>query len=78
MVYKNISGVWMACKISSLFEETALLLLNHCPAHPSAYVLKLKYEKIRAILLTKNITALIQPTDQEIIQASIGYYHGEV
>jgi hypothetical protein len=21
---------------------------------------------------------LIQPTDQEIIQASIGYYHGEV
>jgi hypothetical protein len=30
------------------------------------------------MFLTKNITALIQPMDQGIIQASIALYHGEL
>jgi hypothetical protein len=52
---------------SKKLEEKALLLLDHCPAHPSADVLKLKDGKIEAMFLPKNTTALIQPMDQGII-----------
>jgi hypothetical protein len=48
-------------------EEKSLLLLDHCPAHPSAEVLKSKDVKIRAVFLPKSMTALIQPMDLGII-----------
>jgi hypothetical protein len=54
---------------SKKLEEKALLLLDHCPAHPSADVLKSKDGKIKAVFLPKNATALIQPVDQGIIRA---------
>jgi hypothetical protein len=44
-----------------------VLLLDHCPAHPSADVLKSKDGKIKAMFLPTNTTALIQPMDQGII-----------
>jgi hypothetical protein len=52
---------------SKKLEEKALLLLDHCLAHPSADVLKLKDGKIKAMFLPKNTTALIQPMYQRII-----------
>jgi hypothetical protein len=58
-------------------EEKYLLLLDHCPAHPPADVLKFKGGKITVMFLPKNTTALIQPTDQGIIQACKAYCHGE-
>jgi hypothetical protein len=60
---------------SKKIEDKALLPLDHCPAHPSADVLKLKDGKIKAMFLPKNSTALIQPMDQGIIQAYKAYYH---
>jgi hypothetical protein len=44
---------------SKKLEENALLLLDHCPAHPSGNVLKSKDGKIKAMFLPKNTTALI-------------------
>lgn len=47
-------------------EESALLLLDHCPAHPSIDVLKLKHGKIKG-MPPSNTATLIQPMDQDII-----------
>jgi hypothetical protein len=76
MIYKNSCECLDGCTISIIVEEKPLLV--HCPAHISAYVLKLKEEKMRAMFLTKNITALIQPMAQGIIRASIAFYYGEL
>jgi hypothetical protein len=63
---------------SNKLEEKAMLLMDHRLAHPSADVLILKDGKIKAKFLPKNTTALIQPTDQGIIQACKIYYHSEL
>jgi hypothetical protein len=52
--------------------------LDHCPAHPSADVLKSKDGKIKAMFLPKNTTALIQPMDQGNIRACKAYYRCEL
>jgi hypothetical protein len=39
---------------SNKLEEKALLLFDHCPAHSSADVLKLKDAKIKAMFLPQN------------------------
>jgi hypothetical protein len=52
--------------------------LEHCPAHPSADVLKSEDGRIKAMVLPKNTTALIQPMDQGIIRACRAYYRGEL
>jgi hypothetical protein len=51
------------------FEEKALLLLDHCPVHPSVDDLKLKDGKIKVMFLPKITTALIQLMAQGIIRA---------
>jgi hypothetical protein len=75
----EIFASWFACEfvpsvrrclLSKKLEEKALLLLDHCPAHPSDDVLKPKDGKIKAMFLPKNTTALIQPLDQGIIRAA--------
>jgi hypothetical protein len=63
---------------SKKLEGKAFSLLDHCPAHPSAYVLKMKDGKIKAMFLPKSITALIQPMDQCIIQACKSYRSSEL
>jgi hypothetical protein len=63
---------------SKKLEEKALLLLDHCPAHPSAAVLKSKDGKIKAMFLPRNTTALIQPMDKCIIRVCKAYYRGEL
>jgi hypothetical protein len=63
---------------SKKLEEKALLLLDHCPAHPCTGVLKSKDGKIEAMFLPKNTTALIQPMDQGIIRACKDCYCGEL
>jgi hypothetical protein len=55
-----------------------LLLLDHCPDHPSADVLKSKERRIKAMCLLRDNTALIQPMDQGIIQAFSAYYCGRL
>jgi hypothetical protein len=59
-------------------EEKAVLVLDHCPAHPSSDVLKSKDEEIKAMFLPTNTTALIQPMDQGIILACKAYCHCEL
>lgn len=59
-------------------EEKALLLLDHCPAHPSADGLKLKNGMIKTMFLPKNTTVLIWPMDQSIIRACKTYYCSEL
>jgi hypothetical protein len=59
-------------------EEKTLLLLDYCPAHPSADVLKSKDGKIKVMFLLRKTTALIKPVDQGIIRACKACYHGEM
>jgi hypothetical protein len=63
---------------SRKLDEKALLLLYHCPTHPSADVPKSKNGKIKDNVSAKDITALIQYMDQDIIQACKVCYHGEL
>ncbi|XP_048255252.1 jerky protein homolog-like [Haliotis rufescens] len=55
-------------------EEKAILLLDNCPAHPPASTLQSHYGLIKAFLLPKNTTSLIQPLDQGIIKAYKAHY----
>jgi hypothetical protein len=55
--------------LSKKLEEKALLLLDHCPAHPSADVLKSKDGKIKAVF---------QLMDQGIIRGCKAYYRGDL
>jgi hypothetical protein len=63
---------------SKKLVEKALLLLDHCPAHPSTHVLKSKDGKIKAMFLPRNTTTLIQLMDQGNIRACKTYYCGEM
>jgi hypothetical protein len=59
---------------SKKLEEMTLLLLDHCPAHPSADVLKSKDGKVKAMFLPKNTTALILSVDQGVFRACTAFY----
>ncbi|XP_046351191.2 tigger transposable element-derived protein 2-like [Haliotis rufescens] len=59
---------------SRKLEEKAILLLDNCPAHPPASTLQSHDGLIKAFLLLKNTTSLIQPLDQEIIKACKAHY----
>ena len=48
--------------------EKALLLLDNCSAHPEEAELMTEDGAIRAIFLPPNVTALIQPMDQGVIE----------
>ncbi|KAG6937251.1 Jrk-like [Chelydra serpentina] len=48
-------------------EGKALLLLDNCPAHPTAENLFSRDGKIKVCYLLKNTTSEIQPLDQGII-----------
>ncbi|KAJ8884831.1 hypothetical protein PR048_011027 [Dryococelus australis] len=65
-------------RLSLKLEEKALLILDHCPAHPSADLLQSRDGKIKVKFLPKNATALIQPLDQGIIRAFKAYYRREL
>ena len=57
-------------KLSSLgLEQKAVLVLDNCPAHPSAEDLVSEDGKIIAHYLPPNVTSLIQPMDQGILEA---------
>jgi hypothetical protein len=56
-------------------EESALLLIDNCAAHPSADILQSKHGKIRVMFLPKDTTTLIQPLDQGVIRAFRTHYH---
>ncbi|XP_071107261.1 jerky protein homolog-like [Haliotis cracherodii] len=55
-------------------EEKAILLLDNCPAHPPASTLQSHDGLIKAFLLPKNTTSLIQLLDQGIIKAYKAHY----
>jgi hypothetical protein len=44
--------------VFQILEAKTLLLLNHCPAHS-----EIERWKDKAVVLPKNMTALIQPMD---------------
>ena len=48
-------------------EPKAILLMDHCPAHPAVESLTSLDRKIKAVFLPKNTTSKIQPLDQGII-----------
>uniref|UniRef100_H3A775 HTH CENPB-type domain-containing protein n=1 Tax=Latimeria chalumnae TaxID=7897 RepID=H3A775_LATCH len=48
-------------------EEKAMLLLDHCPAHPPAENLVTRDGRIRVLFLPKNAASEVQPLDQGII-----------
>jgi hypothetical protein len=59
-------------------EERAILLMDHCPAHPSVENLTSKNGKIRAVFLPKNTTSVLQPCDQGIIRTFKANYRREL
>ena len=48
-------------------EPKAILLMDHCPAHPGVESLTSIDRKIKAVFLQKNTTSKLQPLDQGII-----------
>ncbi|XP_053373996.1 jerky protein homolog-like [Mercenaria mercenaria] len=48
-------------------EAKAILLMDHCPAHPGVESLTSLDKKIKAVFLPKNTTSKLQPLDQGII-----------
>lgn len=48
--------------------QKALLILDNCPGHPDTDELKSKDGKITAMFLPPNVTPLLQPMDQNVIQ----------
>ncbi|XP_060577429.1 jerky protein homolog-like [Ruditapes philippinarum] len=48
-------------------EAKAILLMDHCPAHPGVESLTSLDRKIKAVFLPKNTTSKLQPLDQGII-----------
>ena len=57
-------------KLSSLgLEQKAVLVLDNCPAHPNAEDLVSEDGKIIAHYLPPNVTSLIQPMDQGVLEA---------
>ena len=59
-------------------EPKAIFLLDNCSAHPNADELVSTDGKIKAVFLPPNVTSLIQPMDQGILEAlkrlTEGYY----
>ena len=58
--------------------ERAILLLDNCPAHPPADLLKSRDGQISVVYLPKNTTSLIQPLDQGIIATFKKNYRREL
>lgn len=58
--------------------EKALLLLDNCPAHPPAEMLKTRDGLIKVSYLPKNTTSLIQPLDQGVIATFKQNYRREL
>lgn len=54
--------------------EKALLLLDNAPSHPAIEELCSDDGKIVTMLLPPNVTALIQPMDQNVIRLTKLYY----
>nr|XP_033812893.1 jerky protein-like [Geotrypetes seraphini] len=63
------------CRAAGLGENPkALLVLDNCPAHPPADLLR--SNNISAVYLPPNVTSLLQPCDQGILRAlKIKYKH---
>uniref|UniRef100_A0A8C3F368 HTH CENPB-type domain-containing protein n=1 Tax=Chrysemys picta bellii TaxID=8478 RepID=A0A8C3F368_CHRPI len=59
-------------------EEKALLLLDNCPAHPSAESLASRDSKSKVSYLLKNTTSEIQPPDQGIMSVFKQNYRREM
>ena len=55
-------------------EPKAILLLDNCSAHPNADELVSTDGKIKAVFLPPNVTSLIQPMDQGILEALKRHY----
>ena len=57
-------------RLSSLgLEQKAVLVIDNCSAHPEASQLVSDDGKIEAVFLPPNVTSLIQPMDQGVLQA---------
>ena len=55
-------------------QPKAVLILDNCSAHPDPELLVSTDGKIKAKFLPANVTSLIQPMDQGVIQAlKMGY-----
>ena len=50
-------------------EPTALLLLDNCSAHPDEEELVSSDGKVKALFLPPNVTSLIQPMDQGVLES---------
>ena len=58
--------------------EKAVLLLDNCPAHPPAEMLRTRDGRIKVAYLPKNTTSLIQPLDQGVIATFKKNYRREL
>lgn len=59
-------------------REKTLLILDNAPSHPSCEILTEKDEFIKVMFLPPNVTSLIQPMDQGVIETFKRYYRKEM
>lgn len=59
-------------------REKTLLLLDNAPTHPSCDILNEKDEFVKVMFLPPNVTSLLQPMDQGVIETFKRYYRKEL
>ena len=58
--------------------KKALLILDNCSAHPDEELLVSKDKLVKAMFLPPNITSLIQPMDQGVLECLKRHYKGSL
>ena len=67
--FQNVFTPFVQEKLIAMnLEPKAILLLDNCPAHPDANLLVSADKKVTALYLPPNVTSLIQPMDQGILE----------
>jgi hypothetical protein len=64
------------CKTGMPEDSKCILLLDNCNAHPNE--LELRSGNMCVVYFPPNVTALIQPMDQEVIQNMKCYYRRDI
>jgi hypothetical protein len=59
---------------SKNLPERAMLLLDNAPSHPNESILKTRDGRIFVVYLPPNITSLLQPMDQGVLEAFKHHY----
>ncbi|XP_067144543.1 jerky protein homolog-like [Centruroides vittatus] len=79
VIYKNQKNSWMDTRFKKHQLKTGntgnvLLSIDNAPSHPSNISLERENGKFKVVYLPPNVTSVLQPMDQEVIESFKRYY----